>query len=71
MEGTAVADEAKKVMTEAQRNAAFETAKALMPAEVKKADLLAEMRKIHYDASIRKGFTKDEALFLCTMMNFD
>ena len=66
-----MSNEAHKAMTAAQQEAAYATAKALMPAETRKADLLAEMRRIHYDASIRKGFTKDEALFLCTQMSFD
>ena len=42
-----------------------------MPHEVKKADLLAEIRRVHYDASIRKGFTPDQALMLCMDTNFD
>ena len=66
-----MSSEAKKTMTTAQQEAAFNAAKGAMPAEVRKADLLAEMRRIHYNASIRKGFTKDEALFLCTQMSFD
>lgn len=62
--------EAKKVMSAAQQDALYATVKEHMPAEVRKADLLAEMRKVHYDACIRKGFTADQALFLCTQMEF-
>lgn len=65
-----MANEAHKAMTSAQQEALYANVKELMPAEKRKADLLAEMRKVHYDACIRKGFTPDQALFLCTQMEF-
>ena len=65
-----MSNEAQKAMMSAKVDALFQAAKDAMPSEVRKADLLAEMRKIHYDACIRKGFTKDEAIFLCTQMEF-
>lgn len=62
--------EAGKMMTKAQQDAAIEAIRNAMPFEKQKANMLAEARRIHYDASIRKGFTKDEALILCMNMNF-
>ena len=50
--------------------ALFDAAKKAMPEEVRKAELMAEVRKIHYDASIRKGFTPAQALTLCMNTNF-
>lgn len=62
--------EASKTMSAAQVAAAFDAAKKAMPDEMRKADLLAEVRKVHYDASIRKGFTPAQALTLCMNTNF-
>ena len=62
-------NEAGKIMHKANTEALFNAVTEAMPAEIRKADLLAEMRRIHYDASIRKGFSKKEALVLCTQMN--
>lgn len=59
-------DEAHKAMSTAKTNAAFEAARSAMPDEQRRADLIAQVRKIHYDAYIRKGFTPHQALFLCT-----
>lgn len=56
---------ANKAMKQAELDALFEAARQAMPNEVRKADLLAQLRRIHYEASIRKGFTADEALTLC------
>lgn len=64
-------DHAKNTMSAAQFEAAAQAFRAAMPQEARKADMLAEIRKIHYDACIRKGFTADEALFLCTQTNLD
>jgi len=38
---------------------------AAMPLEARKAELLAKMRRLHYNASIAQGFTPDEAIDLC------
>lgn len=57
--------EAKRMMDAASTEALFVAAYAAMPLEARKADLLAKMRRKHYDASIAQGFTPDEALDLC------
>lgn len=62
--------EAKKIMSDAKMDALFNAVKAALPHERQKAELLAEMRRIYYDASIRKGFTQEQALDLCKHMNF-
>ena len=65
-----MSNEAHKTMTAAQREAAINGIKAAMPAERQTADVLAELRRIHYDASIRKGFTPEQALVLCMKPSF-
>ena len=60
-----MSNEANKVMTSAKTDALFHAAREELPQEARKADLLAELRRIHYDASIRKGFAPDQALALC------
>jgi len=40
-----------------------------MPQEINRADIVAQLRRVHYDASIRKGFTASEALILCMNTN--
>ena len=62
--------EANKVMANAKTDALFNAAREELPQEARKADLLAELRRIHYDASIRKGFTPDQALILCMAPKF-
>ncbi len=62
--------EANKVMANAKTDALFNAAREALPQEARKADLLAELRRIHYDASIRKGFTPDQALILCMAPEF-
>ena len=64
-------DHAKNTMTAAQFEAAMEGVEASLDMEARKADLMARVRKMHYDASIRKGFTAEEALFLCTQTEFE
>ena len=66
-----MANEAHKAIISAKNEALFQAARDAMPHEVKKADLLAEIRRVHYDASIRKGFTSEEALRLCLDTNFN
>lgn len=64
-------DHAKDTMTSAQFEAAYEAFRAAMPQEARKADMLAQVRRVHYEASIRKGFAPEEALCLCTQTQFD
>jgi hypothetical protein len=65
-----MSNEAHNAMTAAKTDAAFNAIKEAMPAEKRVADTLAELRHIHYDASIRKGFTPDQALVLCIKPSF-
>jgi hypothetical protein len=65
-----MSNEVHKVMTAAKADAAFAAIKAALPNEHRSADVLAELRRIHYDASIRKGFTPEEALVLCMKPSF-
>ena len=65
-----MSNEAHKSMTAAKTDAIYQAAKEAMPQEVRKADLLAEVRRVHYCASIRKGFTPDQAIILCMDTNF-
>ena len=58
-------DTAKRMIEAARTEALFAAAHAAMPLEARKAELLAKMRRMHYDASIAQGFTPDEALTLC------
>lgn len=64
-----MSNEAHKAMSKAKMDAIFQAAKDAMPDEVRKADLLAAVRRIHYEASIRKGFTPDQAILLCMDTN--
>jgi len=61
--------EAHKTMTAAKMSALTLAAKEAMPQEVSRADLMAQVRRIHYDASIRKGFSADQAIILCMETN--
>lgn len=65
-----MSNEAQKTMTTAQREALFQAARDGMKEEARMADLLAELRRVHYDASIRKGFTPAQALVLCVQTKF-
>jgi len=58
-------DAAKRMMSAANTEALFAAAHAAIPLEARKADLLAKMRRLHYNASVAAGFTPDEALTLC------
>ena len=58
-------DAAKRMMNAASTEALFAAAHAAMPLEARKAELLAKMRWMHYNASIAQGFSPDEALTLC------
>jgi hypothetical protein len=58
-------DAARRMMSAANTEALFAAAHAAIPLEARKADLLAKMRRLHYNASVAAGFTADEALTLC------
>ena len=61
--------EARKAMTAATMSALTLAVKEGMPQEINRADIVAQIRRIHYEASIRKGFTASEALVLCMNTN--
>ena len=58
-------DAAKRMMEAAKTDALFAAAHAALPRVKRQAELLAKMRRLHYDASIAQGFTPDDALILC------
>ena len=64
-----MADEAKRVIDSAKSNAAYAHLKRLMPDVATQADLVARIRRINYDASIRQGFTPEQAIILCLKPN--
>ena len=61
--------EARKAMTAANMSALTLAVKEGIPQEIDRADIVAQIRRIHYEASIRKGFTASEALVLCMNTN--
>tara|TARA_R110000851_G_scaffold186706_1_gene336099 strand:+ start:200 stop:400 length:201 start_codon:yes stop_codon:yes gene_type:complete len=65
-----MSNEAQKTIVSAKMDALYDAIEKAMPDEARKADVLARQRKIHYDASIRKGFTADQAIILCTQTTF-
>lgn len=60
-----MSNHAKKTMDTAKAQAAIKAAREGMEQEKQLADIIAEVRRIHYEAAIKKGFTPAEALFLC------
>ena len=58
-------DTAKRMMDDAKTDALFAAAHSAMPGVKRQAELMAKMRRLHYDASIAQGFTPDDALILC------
>ena len=58
-------DTAKRMMEAAKADALFAAAHSAMPGVKRQAELMAKMRRLHYDASIAQGFTPDDALILC------
>lgn len=58
-------NEAQKLLNEAKMTALFDAAHKAMPDEIRKATLLAKVRRVHYLASLAEGFTADESLVLC------
>jgi len=65
MGGSKMTDIAKRMIEAAKTEALFAAAHSAMPLESRKAELLAKMRRLHYNASIAQGFSPDEALALC------
>jgi len=65
MRGEQMTDTAKRMMDAANTEALFAAAENALPLEARKAELMAKMRRLHYDASIAQGFSLDEALTLC------
>jgi len=63
--GSGMTDTAKRMIEAAKTGALFASAHAAIPLEARKAELLAKMRRLHYNASVAAGFTADEALTLC------
>ena len=58
-------DTAKRMIDAASTEALFAAAHAAMPLEARKAELLAKMRWMHYNASIAQGFSPEDAFELC------
>jgi hypothetical protein len=58
-------DEGKKLLTDAAAAANIEMAISHLGNEARIADFVASIRKLHYDASIKKGFTPEQSLVLC------
>jgi hypothetical protein len=58
-------NEAKKTMDAAKSKAAINAAFGELHNEVELAVLVASVRRIHYDASIKAGFTPEQAITLC------
>ena len=58
-------DTAKRMMDAASTEALFAAAENAPPGVKRQAELMAKMRRLHYDASIAQGFTPDDALILC------
>jgi len=61
--------EAKRVIDSAKSNAAYAHLERLMPDVARQADLVARIRRLNYDASIRQGFTPEQAIILCMKPN--
>jgi hypothetical protein len=58
-------NEARKIMASAAMSADIKAAFGELHDESRIADLIASIRRLHYDASIKKGFTPEQALVLC------
>jgi len=64
-----MSNEAKRVIDNAKSNAAYEQLERMMPEIARQADLTARVRWLHYRASIRAGFTPEQAIELCQNPN--
>ena len=60
-----MSEQAKYTIDGAKRAAAFDNIERMIPDFVKEAAMVARIRRIHYDASIKEGFTPEQALALC------
>jgi hypothetical protein len=60
-----MSNEAKKIMSGADLAANVDAMRVAFEIEPRHAALIAGVRRIHYEASIAKGFTPDQALILC------
>lgn len=60
-----MANEANKVMAAATGHANLAKLAELQPHLENEARVIATIRRIHYDASIKQGFTPEQALVLC------
>ena len=56
---------AQAVMDQAARKALRETLRLMLPEVAEEALLLAKVRRAHFEASIKEGFSPDQALVLC------
>ena len=60
-----MSDQAKHTIDGAKRAAAFDNIERMIPDFVKEAAMIARIRRINYDASIKEGFTPEQALTVC------
>ena len=60
-----MSNEAHKVIAAATGHANLAKLAELQPQLENEARMIATIRRIHYDASIKQGFTSDQALVLC------
>jgi len=60
-----MSNEAHKVIAAATGHANLAKLAELQPQLENEARMIATIRRIHYDASIKQGFTPDQALALC------
>ena len=60
-----MSNEAHKVIAVTTGHANLAKLAELQPQLENEARMIATIRRIHYDASIKQGFTPDQALALC------
>lgn len=61
---------AQALMDQAARKALREALRQMLPEVAEEALLLARIRRAHYEASIKEGFSPDQALALCMKPSF-
>ena len=64
-----MSNEAHKVIAAATGHANLAKLAELQPQLESEACMIATIRRIYYDASIKQGFTPDQALALCMKPN--